>query len=451
MAIFELIFVMKKPLSEKENYIISESPEINVGERLGWTKKFFNVFPALENRNYQLYFIGQSISLIGSWLQTVAQSWLVWDLTKSAFALGVVSAIGALPILLFALWGGVIVDRFSTRKILVFTQSAFMLLAFVLGLLVIFHLVNVWIIAFLAFLLGIINAVDSPARQAFVVELINKESDLPSAIALNSGIFNGARVIGPSIAGLLIATVGAGWAFIANGISFVAVIIALLLMKIKEVTDQVHPHPIRAIKEGVSYTLKHPIIRTLLIFTGVVSVFGWSYATILPLISQNIFNMGAGGLGYLYTAAGIGAFFGIVIVSVFNKKLNPLIFIFGGNAVFTLGIVLFSYTVNFPLALFFLAVAGAGLISQFSMINATIQKSVVQKYRGRVMSLYTLMFIGLSPLGSFQIGFFTEHFGPEFAIRMGALISFFFALVTFQNRKKIEKAYNTYKNNNLNI
>lgn len=422
-----------------------------MGERLGWTKKFFNVFPALENKNYRLYFVGQSISLIGSWLQIVALGWLVWDLTKSALALGIITAIGSLPILLFSLWGGVIADRFAKRKILVFTQSVMMLLAFILGSLTVFHLVNVWQIAILAFLLGIINAVDAPARHAFIIEMVNKESDLPSAIALTSGIFNGARVIGPSIAGFLIATVGVGWAFIINGISFAAVIIALLLMKIKEISNEIHPHPLRAIKEGVSYTLKHPIIRTLLIFTGVASVFGWSYATILPLVAQNVFNMGAGGLGYLYTAAGIGAFVGIIIVSMFSRKLNPLIFIFGGNAVFTLGIVLFSYTANFPLALFFLAIAGAGLISQFSMINATIQKSVVQKYRGRVMSLYTLMFLGLSPLGSFQIGFFTEHFGPGFAIRLGAAISFFFALLTFQNRKKIEKAYNTYKNNNLNI
>lgn len=441
----------KKQLLEKldkEDYLVSESPEINIGERLGWTKNFFSVFPALENKNYRLYFVGQAISLIGSWLQIVAQGWLVWDLTKSALALGIISAIGSLPILLFSLWGGVIVDRFPKRKILVLTQSAMMLLAFILGLLAVYHLVTVWIIAVLAFLLGSINAIDAPARQAFMIEMVNKESDLPSAIALTSGIFNGARVIGPSIAGFLIATVGIGWAFIANGISFAAVIVALLLMKIKEISNEMHPHPFSAIKEGVSYTLKHPIIKTLLIFTGVASVFGWSYATILPLISQNIFNLGAAGLGYLYTASGVGAFLGVIIVSVFSKKINHLIFIFGGNLIFTAGIILFTFTTNFIVALFFLAIAGAGLVSQFSMINAAIQKSVVQKYRGRVMSLYTLMFLGLSPIGSFQVGFFTEHFGPEFAIRLGAIISFCFMLATFRNRKKIEKEYNIYKDNN---
>ena len=433
------MFNSKKQLLEKldkEDYLLSESPEINIGQRLGWTKRFFNVFPALENKNYRLFFIGQAVSFIGSWLQMVAQGWLVWDLTKSALALGVIGAIGSLPIMLFSLWGGVIVDRFSKRKILILTQFAMMLLAFVLGLLAIYHLVNVWLIGILAFLLGIINALDAPARQAFMIEMVNEESDLPSAIALTAGIFNGARVIGPSIAGFLIATVGVGWAFLANGISFAAVIIALLLMKIKEISNEIHPHPLKAIKEGISYTLKHPVIKTLLIFTGVVSVFGWSYATILPLIAQNIFHSGAAGLGYLYTAAGVGAFLGVIIVSAFSKKLGHLIFIFGGNVIFTIGIILFTFTTNFIFALFFLALAGAGLVSQFSMINAAIQKSVVQKYRGRVMSLYTLMFLGLSPIGSFQVGFLTEHFGPAFAIRMGAVISFFFAIIIFRNQKK---------------
>ena len=429
----------KKQLLEKldkEDYLLSESPEINIGERLGWTKKFFNVFPALENKNYRLYFVGQTVSFIGNWIQIVAQGWLVWGLTKYALALGIIGAVGSLPIMLFSLWGGVIVDKFSKRKILVLTQSAMMLLAFILGLLVIYHLVNVWIIAILAFLLGAVNALDAPARQAFTIEMVNKESDLPSAIALTAGIFNGARIIGPSIAGFLIATVGVGWAFMANGISFAAVIVALLLMKIKEISNEMHPNPFGAIKEGISYTLKSPIIKNLLIFTGIVSVFGWSYTTILPLIAQNVFHLGAAGLGYLYTAAGVGAFLGIIIVSAFSKKFNHFIFIFGGNTVFTAGIILFTFASNFIIALFFLALAGAGLVSQFSMINAAIQKSVAQNYRGRVMSLYTLMFLGLSPLGSFQVGFFTEHFGPEFAIRLGAIISFCFAIIIFQNQKK---------------
>ena len=435
-------------MKEREKYIIDQSPELSVGERFGWTRRFSGAFPALQSRNYRLYFAGQFISLVGTWLQIVAQGWLVWQLTNSALALGVISAIGALPILLFTLFGGVIVDRFSKKKILVLTQIASMALALVLGLLTLLHIINVWQIALLAFLLGMVNAVDAPARQAFVVEMLDKEIHLPSAIALNSGVFNVARVIGPSVAGFLIAVTGVGWAFILNGLSYIAVIAAFFFMRIKEAVDHVHPHPLLAIKEGVSYAVRHPLIKALLMFTGVVSVFGWSYMTIMPLVSETVLHQGAVGLSYLYTAAGAGSLLGVVVVSALGHKINPLIFILGGNAVFTTGIMSFTFTTSFPVALGFLFIAGAGLLSQFSMMNVTIQKAVLQKYRGRVMSLHTLMFLGLSPLGSFQIGYFAEHFGPGFAIRLGAGISFLVALIILKYRKKIERTYNTYKENN---
>ena len=435
-------------MKERENYIIDQSPELSVGERLGWARKFSGAFPALQSRNYRFYFAGQFISLVGMWLQIVAQGWLIWELTNSALALGIISAIGSLPVLLFSLVGGVIVDRFPKKRILMLTQISSMILALTLGILTLAHLISIWQIAILAFLLGVVNAVDAPARQSFVIEMINKKTHLTSAIALNSGIFNGARVIGPSIAGFLIAVAGVGWAFIFNGLSYIAVISAFLFMRIKETVDQARPHPILAIKEGVSYATKHPLIKVLLIFTGVASVFGWSYATIMPLVAETIFHQGAVGLSYLYTAAGAGALLGVVVVSTMSHKMNPLLFISGGNAVFTAGIMAFTFTVNFPLALVFIFIASLGLLSQFSMMNITIQKAVLQKYRGRVMSLHTLMFLGLSPLGSFQIGFFTEHFGPGFAIRLGAAISFLVALIILKNRKKIERTYNAYRENN---
>jgi MFS family permease len=435
---------VRKELQEKQNYIVSESPEINVGERLGWVKKFSAAAPALESKNYRIYFFGQFISLVGTWLQIMAQGWLVWQLTKSALALGVISAIGAVPVLLFSLFGGVIVDRFPKKRILILTQVSAMVLAFTLGVLTLFHWINVWQIGILAFLVGIVNAVDGPARQAFVIEMINKESHLSSAIALNSGIFNIARVIGPAIAGVLIATMGLGWAFIINGISYIAVIAALLFMRIKEIKNQIHPRAISAIKEGVSYAARHPLIKVLLIFIGVFSVFGWSYITIMPLISETIFNMGAEGLSYLYSAAGAGALLGVVMVSALGNKKNPMIFILGGSVLFSVSIILFTFTANFTVALFFILLAGFGLLSLSSMANVAIQKAVVQKYRGRVMSLYSLMFMGLAPIGSFQIGFFTQHFGSDFAIRLGAVICFCVALVILKNRKKIEKTYKEY-------
>lgn len=431
-------------LTKTEGYIYNESPEISIGEQRDWTKNIFKIFPAFRSKNYQLYFSGQLVSLIGTWLQTVAQGWLVLKLTNSAFLIGLVAAVVALPTLLFSLFGGVIVDRFSKRKILIFTQISSMILAFILGFLAIINIITIWEIIVLAFLLGVVTAIDAPARQTFAVEMVGKE-DLPSAISLNSGIFNGARVIGPSIAGFLIELVGVGGTFIINGLSYIALIIALVFMRIKVVTHETHPNPLLAIKEGLTYSMRHPIIRTLLIFTGVTSVFGWSYATMLPYIAEHTFHMGAAGLGYLFAASGIGALFATIVVSAFSKKVNALVFILGGNVLFSLGAVLFSMTSNITLAYVFLFLLGFGLLSQFSMMNTTIQSLVEDKYRGRVMSLYTLMFLGLTPVGNLQIGFLSEHFGTTFAIQVGATITFLFGVFVYLNRKRIRKAYLNYK------
>ncbi len=375
--------------------------------------------------------------MIGTWLQMVAQGWLVLQLTHSVFLIGLVAAIGSLPTLLFSLIGGVIVDRFSKRKILFFTQSASMILAFILGFLTVFGLINVWEIAFLAFLLGTVNAVDAPARQSFVIEMVGR-NHLASAIALNSGTFNGARIIGPSIAGFLIAIFGSGGAFIINGISYIAVIAALIFIKVKEVVRETHPHPLRALKNGLSYTFNHPVIRTLLILTGVTSVFGWSYNTIMPYIAQNVFHVGADGLGYLYAASGFGALLAVVVVSALSHKVKPLFFILGGNILFVLSIIAFTFTSNFWVALPWLFLSGLGLLLQFSTMNTTIQHLVEDNFRGRVMSLYTLMFLGFFPVGNFQIGFLSEHFGTSFAIRSGAVISFLFTAFLLFNRRRMK-------------
>lgn len=405
---------------------------------------FFSIFPALRNKNYQLYFAGQLVSLTGTWLQIIAQSWLVLQLTNSAFLIGLVVAVGALPTLFFAPFGGLIVDAFPRRKILIVTQIASMVLALILGFLTIIGVINVWEIAVLAFLLGVVASIDIPARQAFAIELVGKE-DLPSAISLNSGIFNGARVIGPSIAGFLIVLIGTGGAFIVNGLSYIAVIWALLQIRVVSNGHSTHPNPLKAIQEGISYSIAHPIIKVLLIFTGVMSIFGWSASVVMPVIAQNVFHVGAQGLGYLYAATGLGALTATVAVSAFSKKVNTTIFIFGGNALFALAITLFTLISNLYISLIFLFLAGFGLLSMFSMINTTIQNLVEDRFRGRVMSLYTIMFLGMTPLGSLQIGYLSEHFGTGFAIRFGALMVFIFGAWVFLNRGKIRAKHDTYK------
>src|SRR6478735_3367352 len=292
---------MSEKLKQEEKYIINESPEISVGENTSWINQLAKAFPALQNKNYKAYFSGQLVSLIGTWLQIVSQGWLVLQLTNSALQVGIIAALSTLPSLFLTLFGGVIVDQFSKRKILLFTQTAAMVLAFTLGMLTLTGVVTVWMIGICAYLLGVVNAIDSPARQAFVSEIVTKEQ-LPSAIALNSGIFNAARVIGPSIAGLLIALIGTGGAFITNAITYIAVIWVLNKMQVIEPPHKKKLEVIKAIKDGLSYSFTHPIIRTLIIFTGVSSIFGWSYTTLLPIIARETFHLGAAGLGYLYAA-----------------------------------------------------------------------------------------------------------------------------------------------------
>lgn len=431
------------PYTADEEHIIEESLEIAVGETPGWTDRFLDVFPALRHRNYKLYFSGQFISMIGDWVERVAQGWLVLELTNSALWVGAVAASGTVPTLLFGLFGGALVDRFPKRSIIFITQSISMLLAFILGALTILGIVQVWHVMLLAFLFGCVHAIDAPARHAFVPEMVGKE-DLHSAISLNSGIFNSARVIGPAIGGFLIATTGTGGAFFLNGASYIAVLAALRMMNVQE-TVHAHPsHPLRAVQEGLVYAASHPLIRTLLLFVGVIGVFGWPYTTILPVIAKQTLHAGPEVLGYLYSAAGLGALISVVVVSAFGKKANPMFFIIGGNMLFCVALAAFSGMTTLGAALPFLFLAGMGLLAQNSTINITIQHFVEDKYRGRVMSMYTLMFMGMTFLGSLQIGFFAEHFGTAFAIRLGIGVVFLAGTFLFLNRKRLDRAHVEY-------
>lgn len=438
---------VQHPIKPEESYLINQSPEVSVGENTRWMRRFKS-FPALQNRNYRLYFGGQLVSVIGTWLQIVAQGWLVLQLTNSPFLIGLVAALATAPSLLFSLFGGVIVDRFRKKKILYFTQIANLILASVLGVLTILNHVNVPLIATIAFLMGTVNALDAPARQAFVSDLVSREH-LASAIALNSGTFNAGRVIGPGLAGLLIAWIGTGGAFIVNGVSYLAVVIALWYMDIQEKTAVQNLKPLQAIREGLRYSFSHPIIRILYIFTAVVSIFGWSYSTIMPVIAQDIFHVEAKGLGYLYAASGIGSLVAIYLISAFSERFRPIVFITGGNTIFALSLVLFSLSHSMIVALPLLFLVGLGLLCQSAMMNTTIQSMVKPEFRGRVMSIYVLMFLGMAPVGNFEIGFLTEHLGITTAIIINAIFVLIFGWIVFFYRNKIRAAYNTYKQTNV--
>lgn len=406
--------------------------------------KVFELFPAFQNKNYRLYFTGQLISLVGTWLQIVAESWLVLTLTNSAFLIGMVAACATLPTLIFSLFGGVIVDRFSKRKIIMAAQVAAMILATIYGILILTNVITIWEIMVLAFLLGCVNAIDWPARQAYTIEIVGKK-DLTSAIALNAGIFNGARVIGPSIAGLLIVFIGTGGAFLVNAVSYLAAIVALYLMNVTEVKHGSPIHPLKAIKQGISYSYSHPQIRYLLFFTAVVSIFGWSYSTVMPYIAKNTLFVGAAGLGYLYAAVGVGALISTVLVSAYGKRVSDYVFIVGGIILFGLSIIGFSYSRTVLMAFPFLIISGVGLLACFSTVNAALQHAVADKLRGRVMSIYILVFVGLFPLGNFEVGLLSEHFGAANAIRIGAVIVIISGVLYFIARHKINKQQKKYE------
>lgn len=407
-------------------------------------KTTIQLFPAFKSRNYRLYFVGQLVSLIGTWLQIVAESWLVLTLTNSAFLIGLVAACATIPTLVFSLFGGVVVDRFPKRKILVATQVSSMILAFIYGFMTILHIINIWEIMLLAFLLGIVNALDFPARQAFTTELVEKEH-LSSAIAINAGMFNGARVIGPGVAGILIAFFGPGGAFIINALSYIAGIMCIFPMNISESTEKKeHIHPIQAIKDGLSYTFSHPTIKSLILLTAVISIFGWSYSTVMPFIAKNTLHVGAAGLGYLYAVAGLGALVSTFMVSAFLKRVGATFFIVFGAIVFPLSLFGFTYTTNLYVALPFLFLSGVGLLSCFAVINTSIQHAVEDSFRGRVLSIYILAFVGLFPIGNLEIGFVSEHFGPQNAIRFGAVIVILAGILFYLSRNKRERLQEEY-------
>lgn len=396
------------------------------------------IFPALKHQNYRFYFTGQLVSLIGTWLQIVAQGWLVYDLTKSPFLVGLIGAIQFMPILVFGIVGGVLADKFDKRKLLIITQFVSLFLALLLGIFTLSGIINIWIIGVLAFLLGLVNAIDTPSRQSFTAELVGKEH-LHSAIALNIGSFNGARVIGPAIAGFLIAWFGAGTTFILNGLTFLGPLIALSVMKLQAASEKPRQqHPVLAIKTGLRYAYHHPIIRTLLIFTAVLSIFGFSYTTMLPVIAERVYHQNAFGLGLLFSSAGLGAVIGTILVSALHNKYSPKRLLLGGSFLFTISLFIFAITSNFTFALIILFLSGVGFASQMALINTTIQNNVENHLRGRVMSIFTTCLLGMQPIGNLQIGYLSEHLGSQVAISLGATVVFLFAVYLYFTFTKLE-------------
>ena len=425
---------MKRPIdvqpSEPVEPILSSLPPSQEGN---------TTFVAMRHRNFQLYFAGQLVSNIGTWMQIIAQGWVVYQIGHSELALGLVAFASAIPTLVISPWGGVVVDRVSRRNLLILTQAGAMLLAFILAALTFTNVIMEWHVIVLAALLGVVNAFDAPARQAFVPEMVGKR-DLPNAIALNSIMFNSARVVGPAVAGLLLALIGAAWCFTINGISFFAVIIGLWLMKLPPHRRvQYTASPWQQLVSGLQYTAHNREISALILLSLVFSIFGISYFTILPAFVEKTLHQGAIAYGWVNTASGLGAVTGAFLLAhqISNGRRGQLLVL--TNIAFPLILIAFSFTPIYWLSLILAYGLGAGFMVQFTTINTLLQTRVEDEFRGRVMGLYTITFFGFAPFGNLMIGFLGQKFGLSFAMTLFAVCSLILSRIVLIRTPEVQK------------
>ncbi|MBZ5562689.1 MAG: MFS transporter [Acidobacteriia bacterium] len=379
------------------------------------------MFRALQYRNYRLFFLGQIISLVGTWMQSVAQSWLVYRLTGSSLLLGLVGFCGQFPVFLMAPVGGMLADRRSRHRIVIATQTSSMVLALILGALTLLGHIKVWEIMLLATLLGIVNAFDIPARQAFVVEMVNPQ-DLINAIALNSSMVNAARMVGPAVAGITVAAVGEGWCFLANGVSYIAVIVGLLMMHITPRPRSLQHSGVKSVVEGFRWVARTGPIRALLLLLGVVSLTGMPYAVLMPIFADRILHSGARGLGTLMAAAGVGALSGTLLLAAKRGVRGLGRWITYAASGFGVALIGFSLSKSFWLSLALLLPAGFAMMIEMASSNTLIQTMVPDELRGRVMAVYSMMFMGMAPFGALTAGAIAQHLGAPPAVAIGGVV-----------------------------
>lgn len=381
-------------------------------------------FHSLRVRNYRLFFFSQLISLSGTWMQTTAQSWLVLNLTGESgagFALGLMMALQFLPLLLFGVWGGVIADRLDKRKTLVWTQSAAAVLAVALWLIVLTGVVQLWMIYVLAFFLGVVTVFDNPARQAFVIEMVGPD-DVTNAVGLNSAVFNGARLVGPAIAGVLIHAIGISPSFLVNALSFIPVVAALVAMRTRELHQRKPlPREKGQIREGLRYAWSSPVLRSTLLLVTVVATFGFNFIIVLPLLAKYEFHGGAGLYGSLFAVMAGGSLMG-ALVAAGRARPNQRTLV--GSAVgFSLLAIVVSVAPNAIAAMVALVPMGAFSMVFIATANSTLQLETRHEMRGRVMALYALVFLGSTPIGGPIIGWISQQWGPRAGLFVGGVLS----------------------------
>lgn len=387
-----------------------------------------DTFAALRYPNYRLWFFGQMISMIGTWMQSTAQGYLVYELTGSSAMLGVITFVNGIPALLLMMYGGLIADRIPRRTLLIITQAAMMVLAFVMAALVFTKLIAPWQIAILAFLLGVVNAFDAPARQSFVLEMVDRDA-MTNAIALNSTMFNIGTVVGPAVSGITYALVGPAWCFTINGVSFIAVIAALARMKLAPFTPpQRGQKQLSEIKEGIQYVWHNKVIRGFIVNMGVLSMFGFGLVALMPAWAVSVLHGDETTNGWLLSARGVGSLVGgLILATIGTRYVRGKIWSFS-TLIMPFVWVAFAWFTPLPVNLFLMGLLGLFIILIANLSNAMVQSQVDDHIRGRVMGIYTMVFFGLNPIGALLAGLSAEKFGEQWTVVGAAVISLAAAL-----------------------
>ncbi|MGE0351609.1 MAG: MFS transporter [Gemmatimonadales bacterium] len=375
-------------------------------------------FGALQHRNFRLFIIGQAISLSGTWIQNVAQGWLVLQLSNSAFLVGLVSTLGSLPVLLFTLYGGVVADRVNRHRFITILQALMLLDALALAFLTQFGVITVAWVGALAVVLGVLMAFEVPARQAFVIELVGRD-DLMNAIALNSSIFNVSRMVGPAIAGVLIGAAGIAVCFFVNSASYVAVVIGLLLIRLPKADERRAARAPRAFWEGFSHVLSDPWSRALVVLTATFSIFGFAFMPMLPVFAREVLKVQAAGYGGLVSAVGVGATAAALFLAAFGHRVPRRRTVLGGGLLLGAGLVASAFTRSYLVAMAIFTVVGAAMVLNNVLTNTLLQTYAPDHLRGRIMGVYSFLILGMMPFGSLQAGFVAEHLGVQVAIGAG--------------------------------
>jgi MFS family permease len=391
-----------------------------------------NTFRAFQNRNYRLYFIGQSVSQIGTWMQRTAVSWVVYTITHSTLMLGLTVFASQFPSFVFSLYGGIIADRYNRYKILLLTQTASMIQALLLAVLILLKHYAVWEILTLSVLLGVINAFDVPARQPLVHELVNDKADLPNALALNSSLNNVARLIGPALSGLILVQLGAGICFLLNGLSFVAVLISLLMIKLPAYTPVVKKKAQSALTEGFTYLQKTPSIGMMILMLSLISLFILSYNTLLPVFAKVIFKGDAATFGYINSFIGIGSLAGAMFLASLKPQTDLKKILLINTILFGITLILFAYTRYFPLAMLFATIGGFGMLAQTTICITIIQVGSAPDMRGRVMSYVAMAYFGMLPVGSLIIGAVSQKIGAPATILCQGILCLIIAALFYK-------------------